>query len=185
LIAAVKQAVPGTLIASIPKVGVELRQTAARDFAVLGSLAAALIVVVVLLQFHGELLSLWLGFVPVLVSTIWIFGLWGWLGRPLDLISLVVIPVVLGVGIDDGLHIVHAARHDKAAGIVGAAREAGRGILLANLTTIGGFWSLTASHMPGLRNAGALIALGIAACVLTSLIVLPACATTRTQRAYE
>lgn len=185
LIAVVKQAVPGTLIASIPKVGVELRQAAARDFAVLGSLAAALIVVVVLLQFRGELLSLWLGFVPVLVSTIWIFGLWGWLGRPLDLISLVVIPVVLGVGIDDGLHIVHAARHDKAAGIVGAAREAGRGILLANLTTIGGFWSLTASHMPGLRNAGALIALGIAACVLTSLIVLPACATTRKQRAYE
>ncbi|MFN7966517.1 MAG: MMPL family transporter [Acidobacteriota bacterium] len=174
VIAKLEQAVPGTLVASIPKVGVELRQTALRDFKLLGGLAAILIVVVVLFQFRGEVWSLWLGFVPVLVATTWIFGLWGWLGRPLDLISLVVIPVIFGVGIDDGLHIVHAARHHPAAGMVGAAREAGRGILLANLTTIGGFWSLTASHMPGLRNAGALIGLGIAACVVTSLIVLPA-----------
>ncbi len=174
LVAAVKRAAPGTIVASVPLAGLELREVATRDFAILGSVAALLIVAVVAVQFRGELLSLGLGFVPVLLALLWTFGLWGWLGRPLDLVSLVVIPVVLGIGIDDGLHVVHAASHEGI-GVVGAAREAGRGILLANLTTIAGFASLTASRMPGLRSAGALIGLGIAISVLGSLVVLPAC----------
>jgi hypothetical protein len=85
---------------------------------------------------------------------------------------LIVIPIILGVGIDDGLHVAHAARTQGS--MLLAARHAGRGILVANTTTIIGFWSLTASRVPGLKNAGALIALGITICMLASLVVMPA-----------
>jgi predicted RND superfamily exporter protein len=172
LIDSIRSVQPDAIVASIPRVGRELRDTARTDFRWLALAAGVLIVLCVAIQFRGELRSLLAGFVPVALASVWIFGLWGWLGWTLDLVSLIVIPIILGVGIDDGLHVAHAARTQGS--MLLAARHAGRGILVSNTTTIIGFWSLTASRVPGLKNAGALIALGITICMLASLVVMPA-----------
>lgn len=174
LIERIKAIAPGSAVASIPWVGRELRDVAVADFLRLGSIAAVLIGVVIVISFRGQWRSVALGVLPVLLSSLWVFGLWGWLGRPLDLLCVLVFPVILGVGIDDGLHVVHGAHLDPTRGIVGSAREAARGITIANLTTIVGFSSLIGSRIPGLRNSGLLIGVGLSFCVLTSLVVLPA-----------
>jgi predicted RND superfamily exporter protein len=109
--------------------------------------------------------------VPVALGSLWTFGLWGALGLPLDLFALGVLPVLLSMGVDDGLHVLHAARE---AGLAEAVRRAGRGVLLTNLTTSVGFGSLLPSQVPGLRNGGLLICVGNLLCLLATFLVLPA-----------
>jgi len=102
---------------------------------------------------------------------VWTFGIWGALGLPLDLFALGVLPVLLSMGVDDGLHVLHAAHEG---GVAEAVHRTGRGILLTNLTTSAGFGSLALSHVPGLRTGGLLLCLGNLLCLAATFLVLPA-----------
>jgi hypothetical protein len=122
-----------------------------------------------------------LTFVPVALGVAWTAGLWGWLGRPLDLFSLCVLPVLVGIGIDDGLHVLHLAR-GPGRDLAAAVREAGRGVVLTNLTTSAGFAALAVSRVPALRNGGLVVCVGNLMCLLATLVVLPALATLARRR---
>jgi len=127
----------------------------------------------VLVSYRGDLVATGLTFLPVLIGTVCTAGLWGALGRRLDLFSLAVVPVLVGIGVDDGLHVLHLARQ-RGAGLQRAAQEAGRGVVLTNATTCAGFASLAVSQVPGLRNGGLLICAGNLLCLAATLLVLPA-----------
>jgi predicted RND superfamily exporter protein len=174
LITKIKQMAPGSAIASATSVGAELRTVAGKDVTRLSLIALALVMLVVGVSFRGRLLPSVLAGAPVILGSVWVLGLWGWLGRSIDLISLAVLPIMLGIGIDDGLHAMHGARVDPNQGIRGAVIGAGRAMALTTLTTCVGFGSLTLSQVPGLRNGGLLVAVGVSACLLTTLLVLPA-----------
>jgi predicted RND superfamily exporter protein len=170
----IKQLAPGCAIASAVSVGTELRMVAEGDVTRLSLIALAVVLLVVGVSFRGRLLPSLLAGAPVIIGSVWVLGLWGWLGRSVDLISLAVLPIMLGIGIDDGLHAMHGARVDPQRGIRGAVIGAGRAMTLTTLTTCVGFGSLTLSQIPGLRNGGLLVAVGVLACLLTTLLVLPA-----------
>ncbi len=174
LVAELSAAVPGTAVASAAALGAELRSLAGSDLRQLSLLALAAVGLVVGVSFRGRLRYSLLAGLPVVLGSLWTLGLWSALGRSLDLFTLAVLPIMLGIGIDDGLHVVHGARRDPAAGIRGAAVGAGRALVLTTLTTAVGFGSLLLSHIPGLRNGGLLIATGVAACLLATVLVLPA-----------
>jgi hypothetical protein len=183
LVAQVKAAVAGSAFASAVAIGTELRVLALRDLETLGLLALAAVaaVVVISLRFRWGL-SLQAG-LPVVLGALWTLGIWAALGQSLDLFSLAIMPVMLGIGIDDGLHVAHGVRREPGAGVAGAVRGAGRAMVLTTLTTCAGFGSLGLSQIPGLRRGGLLIAAGVAACLLATLLVLPALeAATRRKR---
>ncbi len=170
---------PGSVIASAAALGPELRSLAAGDLKTLSLLALALVAAVVAVSFRGRLRDSALAGLPVVLGTLWTLGLWAGLGRSLDLFTLAVLPIMLGIGIDDGLHVMHGARRRPSPGlggtpIAGSVRGAGRALVLTTLTTAVGFGSLVLSHIPGLRNGGLLIAAGVLACLLATLMVLPA-----------
>jgi lauroyl/myristoyl acyltransferase len=176
--AAVVQDAPGAGYASVVALGTDLQRTARRDLRGLGWGALAVVALVVLLSFRGRPGRSLLAFLPVSLGVVWTLGLWGGLGQPLDLISLAVLPILLGIGIDDGLHAVHGAVELGHLGLLPAAvRDAGRAIALTTLTTCAGFLSLRLSHIPGLQAGGLLVALGVAACLVATLLVLPAVGT--------
>lgn len=169
-----KSEVPGSAFASAAAIGVELRGLAFRDLETLGLLALAAVaaVVTVSLRFRWGL-SLQAG-LPVVLGSVWTLGIWAALGHSLDLFSLAFLPVMLGIGIDDGLHVAHGVRRRPAGGVAGAVRDAGRAMMLTTLTTCAGFGSLAVSQIPSLRRGGLLIAAGVAACLFATLLVLPA-----------
>lgn len=166
--------VAGGHVASATLVGAELRQLAAADLRALSGLALAAVALVVLISFRGHAGHSLLALTPVLLGALWSLGLWGALGRPLDLASLAVLPIVLGIGLDDGLHALHALRRAPGSGFVVAVREVGRAMLLTTATTCIAFGSLAATSVPGLRNAGLLVSLGVLGCLVATLVVLPA-----------
>lgn len=173
LLAEIEAAAPGSAVASAVALGADMKRLASGDLERLGAAALGLVGLVVLFSFRGRVGSALLALLPVLLGSLWTLGLWGALGRPLDLLSLTVLPILLGIGIDDGLHALHGAAADPD-GVAGSVRRAGRAMTLTTLTTAVGFGSLLLSHVPGLRHGGVLVALGVLACLVATLGVLPA-----------
>jgi predicted RND superfamily exporter protein len=164
---------PGIAFASAPRVGEELRRLALADLRRSSAVALLLVAAVVLASFRGRPGPSALSALPLGLGCLWTFGLWGAAGRPIDLLCIATLPVLFGTGIDLGVHALHTARaHPQ--GVAGAARELGLAMTLTVVTTGIGFGSLASSRVPGLRNAGLIVAVGVVACLLATLTVLPA-----------
>jgi predicted RND superfamily exporter protein len=89
------------------------------------------------------------------------------LGEPLSLVSFVAVPFVLGIGVDEGVHMVgHFRRGATTTGATGV------GVARTSLGTVIGFSSLLVATSPGLRALGAIVAFGSVASMLAGLFVL-------------
>jgi hypothetical protein len=161
-------------LASFVWVGAELRDIALSDLARSSALALVLVGAVVLFSFRGRVRDAFLAALPLTLGCLWTFGLWGALGRPLDLLCAFTVPLLLGTGMTLGANTVHWKRLHPEGGLKGAASGLGLGLTLATLTTVIGFGSLAGSRVPGLRHAGILVALGLSVCLLATVLVLPA-----------
>jgi predicted RND superfamily exporter protein len=161
-------------LASFVWVAAELRDLALADIARSSALALALVGAVVLVSFRGRVRDALLAALPLTLGSLWAFGLWGLLGRPLDLLCAFTIPLLLGTGMTLGANAVHWKRLHPDRGFQSAAADLGLALTLATLTTVIGFGSLSTSRVPGLRHAGILVAVGLSACLLATVLVLPA-----------
>jgi predicted RND superfamily exporter protein len=161
-------------LASAAWVGEELRDLGLSDLRRSSLLALLLVAAVELFSFRGRAGDALLAALPLVLGCLWTFGLWGALGLPLDLMCAFIVPMLLGTGIDLGGHAVHWKRLHPERGLKGAASDMGLALTLATLTTVIGFGSLSSSRVPGLRHAGILVAAGLSACLLATVLVLPA-----------
>lgn len=166
----------GALIASLPLVGSDLRELASSDLRRLSALSLVLVFAVVALSFRGKIGLTFQALLPVLFGTVWALGCWNMAGRHIDIVGLAVLPVLLGLGIDDGLYAIHGARGGDNRGIKASLARSGRAMTLTTITTCIGFGSLGFSHLPSLRAIAVLIPFGVGACLLGTLMVLPALA---------
>ncbi len=112
--------------------------------------------------------------IPVAVGTLWMLGLMAALDVRLNVFNMVVLPTVLGIGLDNGIHIYHRFRERGAGGLRHVIRTTGAAAFLTTLTTMLGFaGTLTASNL-GLQSLGLVACIGLSACMLSSLTVFPA-----------
>jgi len=94
-------------------------------------------------------------------------------------VNLIVVPIVLGIGVDDGVYVV-AAAHERG-GWGAALRHCGRALVVTSATTIAGFGFLAPSRFPALAGLGRLAAVGLSLCLLASITVVPALMTMLTR----
>ncbi len=168
---------PGTAVASLPRLVAEVQERLAGSLRRLGGWALAAVAAVVLVSFRGRPLPALLALAPVVLGLVWTLGLAAALGLPLDPFSLQVAPLLLGLGVDNGLHAVHGAAGPggfRAGALHRAVAAAGRPIALATLTNAVGFGSLALSRLPALSRGGLLVAGGALLCLAATLVVLPA-----------
>ena len=141
----------------------------------LGAIAVAIMVVILVLLF-GVRWRLLLLFV-ILVGVLWAFGLAGYLGIPLSVVTIAGLPVMLGVGIDYAIQmhsrieeevIIDRAEHP----IQEAAVNLGPALLVVTFDAIFAFLALRFAKVPMIRDFGLLLAVGIAVICVAS-IVLP------------
>jgi predicted RND superfamily exporter protein len=111
--------------------------------------------------------------VPLLVGMIWMLGIYPLLGLKLNAVNIAVIPLVIGMGIDFGIHIVHRYRVERELETV--YLFTGKAVFLSALTTMIGFGSLALiGSFPSIASIGAVLFLGIATCLTATLVLLPA-----------
>ncbi|MFM8578834.1 MAG: MMPL family transporter, partial [Planctomycetaceae bacterium] len=129
------------------------------------------ILAVLLLDFRSIVHTL-LAVMPLAIGMAQTLGLMGLLGIPLNPANLVGIPLVLGIAVDYGVHIVHDALERP--GRYRISPSTANSVLVDAVTTILGFGALMVASHRGLESLGRLLTLGVAACTATSLILLPA-----------
>jgi len=111
--------------------------------------------------------------VPLVVGMIWMAGVYPLLGQKLNFINIAMIPLVIGMGIDFGIHIAHRFKVEQ--NIETVYRYTGKGVFLSALTTMIGFGSLgLIGRFGSVNSMGRILFIGILMCLLTTLILLPA-----------
>ncbi len=127
------------------------------------------------LLFAFTMVALWLrslrhgllALVPAMFGLASVLGVLLATGVPLSMVSFVAIPFVLGIGVDEGVHLVGHFRHGALT--TGAT---GVGVVRTSVGTTLGFLALAFAESPGLRELGALTALGSLASMFGCLFVL-------------
>jgi len=141
----------------------------------LGAIAVVVMMIILLLMFHVRWRLLPLGI--VLVGVIWGFGLAGFLGIPLTLVTIAGLPVMLGIGIDYAIQM-HARVEEEVIidrdphPIQESARGLGPALLVVTFDAVFAFAALRFAQVPMIRQFGALLTVGIIVICFTS-IVLP------------
>ena len=135
---------------------------------------ASLSIVVVLLLYYRSLKLLALSTIPLMIGLATLSGIMVIFGFDFNFFNLIVLPMIAGIGIDDGVHLTNTFRQGNHFDLSKQLSQTGRAVVLTSLTTLVGFGSIALSHYPGLRSIGYAAIIGISACLFASVIVLPA-----------
>jgi len=108
----------------------------------------------------------------VALGTTWLVGWMGWRDIPFNPANIMTLPLVVGVGVTNGIHILNRFAEEQNPGIL--ARSTGKAVLLSGLTTIAGFGSLITAKHQGIASLGLVMAVGTATCMVAGLTFLPA-----------
>jgi hypothetical protein len=133
--------------------------------------ALAAIALMVLIHFRS-LTAVVLALVPVGIGTLWLAGLMGWAGVPVNLANIMTLPLVIGIGVTNGIHILNRYAEEGTPNIL--SRSTGKAVLVSGLTAIAGFGSLMLAQHRGIRSLGFVMSVGIAMCMIAALTLLPA-----------
>lgn len=117
--------------------------------------------------------------VPLLFGVVWSLGATQLVLGHLNVMTSTISTVVMGVGIDAGIHFLTRARrarleHDDGEAIRRAFDGLVIPLVVASSTTIGAFLAMASSDFPAFREFGIISALGVALCLLNMVTVLPA-----------
>lgn len=113
-----------------------------------------------------------LSLLPVGLGTLWLLGIMGLAGIPFNPANIMTLPLVIGVGVTNGIHILNRFAEEQHPAIL--ARSTGKAVLVSGLTTIAGFGSLILAQHRGIASLGQIMATGTATCMIIALTLLPA-----------
>lgn len=115
--------------------------------------------------------------IPLVVGLIWTYGLAGWTLGSLNILTAFIGAILLGVGIDIGIHVLDRAEQERSLGSEEAVRKAfgqsGKAAAIATFTTVAGFASLSLSDFRVFREFGILSSSGLVLVLLSYLLCLP------------
>lgn len=137
-------------------------------------LATLLIVVVLMFINFNTFRWTMLALLPLMVGILWMLLLVELFGARLNFYNLIVLPAVLGIGNDAGVHLVHRYMEQGRGSILSVLRSTGEHVAMGSLTTMIGFAGLLLSFHPGLQSIGQLAVMGIGATLAAALLFLPA-----------
>ncbi len=173
----------GAAGAEVEMTGMAVLMLAVNDLITKGqsvSIGVSLLLVFLLtsLQFRSGMLGL-CNTLPLFVALFFNFGLMGLFGLDINLMTMGVASMAIGVGVDYGIHFVHRYREEFAregepvTALRGTMAEAGVAIFMNALAVAGGFLVLLLASFQGVKTMGLLISLIMAFSALGALTILP------------
>ncbi len=134
-------------------------------------LTLAVVFLLLWIDFRKPYLAL-IAMIPLGIGIFWMVGFMKIFGMPFTVMNVMALPLIIGIGIDDGVHIVHRWLSEGKGKLYTVYSGTGKAILLTTLTTMLAFGSLVFSIWPGFGQLGGALFLGSAACFLTTVILL-------------
>lgn len=166
---------PRVALTGVNVVSERLRSMVRRDATLAAMLGTLGLIVLLAVEFRSARLVL-LSLVPFVLGLIWMIGAMAALGIKLSFFNVFVITMIIGIGVDYGIHVVHRVHdaHFRGGHVAALAGETAKAVTLAAITTIVGFGSLATSGYPGIQSMGWVAVIGTTAAWLAALTVLPA-----------
>jgi uncharacterized protein len=112
--------------------------------------------------------------IPLIIGLLWLFGIMLVFGLKFNFYNLVVLPAILGIGCDNGVHLAHRYRDEGQRSMWDVLSSTGQHITVGSLTTMLGFAGLLFTNHPGLQSIGIMAVVGIGMTLVSALTFLPA-----------
>jgi predicted RND superfamily exporter protein len=133
------------------------------------------VLALLILDFRDPRLVL-LSLAPVVAATGVTFGLMCWANVSFNVLTTLVIPLIIGLGVDNGIHVVHRIKEDRTLSPDVAAASVGKAVVMTTLTTVISFGTLMFTDHAGMEGMALVILIGLPTSLLASVTTLPALA---------
>lgn len=110
---------------------------------------------------------------PLLIGLSWTFAVMMLFGLSFNMYNLVVLPAILGIGNDNGVHLASRYREEGKKKMFPVLKSTGQHISIGSLTTMLGFAGLLLTQHPGLNSIGVLAVTGIGLTLFSAITYLP------------
>lgn len=120
--------------------------------------------------------------IPLIMAAIFTGGTSVLLNIPFNFANIIALPLILGIGVDSGIHILHRFRSAPPEDNNLLATSSARAVLVSAITTMGGVGNLAFSPHLGTASMGIILTLGIGMTLVCMLIILPSLLATQSQR---
>ena len=161
----------GVLVSGWEFLGPTVFEIVMREFPLVITPIAALVIVSLWLAFR-KFTDVLLSVATLAFSAVALQAMMDLMGWRWNLMNLMALPLLLGMGVDYSIHIQLALRRYKG-DLATVRKSVGRALLLAGTTTVVGFGSLSFSTNAGMASLGKVCALGIALALVTAVYLLP------------
>lgn len=136
----------------------------------LALLSITLLLALLLRRISDTLLVL----VPLLLAAILTAATTVVSGIPFNFANIIALPLLLGIGVDSGIHLVHRARAGMPPDLHLLRTSTARAVVFSALTTVCSFGNLSFSSHRGMASMGQLLTVGVGVTLICVLLVLPA-----------
>jgi hypothetical protein len=177
--AAITRADPDTVVTGYPYLEIALRESLAHDLPKI-ALLACLVVAIALRTMLGRMVDVLIALSTIVVEIAGVALLMRVFHVAWHVYDALVLPVLVGVTIDESMFLLHAARQAEREGktgdsvILGALVEQGPLVVATALTTTAGFAALLVCKFDGLFDLGAVGVLGVLLGLAAALVIVPA-----------
>jgi hypothetical protein len=141
------------------------------DFIMISSWVTIIVACVLIFCFR-DIKKVLLSMLPIILGLLYLGGIMSLGNIYFNFINVLVVPIIIGLGVDNGIHLVHRffSSENEVKPVV---METGRAVVITNLTSIVGFGSLWVGSYKGLTSMGMLSVLGLSMSIIASIFVLP------------
>lgn len=135
------------------------------------SLALCAVAITILINSRSFIDTGWILF-PLITGIGLTFAMMAWFNIQMNHYNVIVIPALLGMGVDDGVHYYLRVK-ELDGNVHKVQKELWSPLSVCTLTTITGYFGLIMSSHTGLRSIGIMAIIGMISMWITSLILLP------------
>ncbi|MBT7246033.1 MAG: MMPL family transporter, partial [Proteobacteria bacterium] len=111
--------------------------------------------------------------VPMLLACVATTSIMVLVGLPFNFANIIALPLIVGIGVDSTLHIIHRHINQDGLSINFMQTSTARGVFLSTLTTMASFGNLAISPHAGTGSMGLLLSLGLSVTLISTLGCLP------------
>jgi predicted exporter len=162
---------PHVTVTGTNVVGRELRKIFLHDSRVAVALGLILVAILLWIDFKSLTLSA-IALMQLVSGVVLMLGIMKLLDMQINYANAFVATMIMGVGIDYAIHIMHRMQETGGAVDEGVL-ETGKGVVIAAATNLAGFGTLAFGSYPAMRSVGIVALIGSLTCLLTSLILVP------------
>jgi predicted RND superfamily exporter protein len=114
-----------------------------------------------------------LAMIPMSLTLVLMIGTMTLIKMPFDMMNIMALPIIIGIGVDDGVHLIHRYLLERK--IIPSLMSTGRGIFLTTLTTMAAFGTMMTGSYRGFVSFGLLLIIGLGYAYLLTVFVLSSC----------